>query len=164
MVHRNGYAITLWILAVAGCAGPPSPAGEVDRQAVEAEITAFADGFWDAWRGGSSGLDRAMASFDDHPDFAYAAQGLVRHSLSDLTDTFRSAFEIVRSQTIEIHETSIAVLGQDIAHLTQSGAYAITDMDGVTSAMRPFAFSGLLVRTDSGWRFRCGHLSEPGLE
>jgi len=163
MVNRKTYGVTLWILALTGCAAPPSDVGELDRQAVEAEITDVADAFWDAWRDGNAGVDRAMAFFDDHPDFAYAAGGALWRSLPDITDTFRSAFEIVQSQTIEIQETAITVLGQDLAHLMQRGTYSITDMDGVTSEEIPFAFSGLLVRTDAGWRIRCAHESEPGV-
>jgi hypothetical protein len=164
MVDWKTYILALWIFALTGCASPPSDGTELDRQAVETELDAFADTFWDAWRDGRSGVDRAMALFEDHPDFAYAAQGMVWHSLADLTATFRSAFQGVQSQTIEIRETSIAVLGQDVAHLMQHGAYSITDTDGVVSEMGPFAFSGLLVRTDSGWRVRCAHLSESGVE
>jgi hypothetical protein len=153
-------ATALSILVLAGCATPPADDAELDRQAVAMEIAAFTDAFWDAWGDGLSGVDRAMALFDDHPDFAYAAQGRVWRSLADLTGTFRSAFQVVQSQAVEIEETSIAVLGPDVAHLMQRGAYTITDTDGVVSERRPFAFSGLLVRTGSGWRVRRAHLSE----
>ena len=161
MKDRKRFVLSFWVFALAGCAAPASDAGEIDRQAVEAEITEFSHDFWDAWREGNAGLERAMAFFDDHPDFAYAAQGTVWRSLSEVTDTFRSAFQIVQSQTIEIQGTLITVLNQDTAYLMQHGAYAITDMNGVTSGMIPFAFSGFLVRTGSGWKVRGAHVSEP---
>jgi len=164
MLNRKMCGLTLWIFALTGCGGPPSDAGELHRQAAEAEITELADAFWEAWRGGNAGLDRAMSFFDDHPDFAYAAQGTLWRSLSSLTETFRAAFETVQSQTIEIQETEITVAGEDFAYLMQRGAYSVTFIDGVTSEMRPFAFSGLLVRTGPGWRVRSGHLSEPCVE
>ena len=163
MVNWKRCAVPLWIVALGGCAAPPSDAGEIDRRAVEAEITELAGAFWDAWRDGNAGLDRAMGFFDDHPDFAYAAGGTVWRSLPDLETVFRSAFESVQSQTIQIRETAIAALGQDVAYLTQRGTYSITDMEGVTSEEVPFAFSGLLVRTGSGWKIRCAHESEPGV-
>lgn len=162
MMSPTMRSTTLWIVALAGCAAPPSDAGEVDRAAVEAEVDGLADAFWDAWRGGSSGLDRALAFFDDHPDFCYAAAGTVWHSLPDLAATFRSAFQVVESQTVDIQETVITVVDRDTAYLMQHGAYSITDVDGVTSEEIPFAFSALLVRTGSGWRIRCAHESEPG--
>ena len=155
-------ASTFSILALTGCTIPPVEKGELDRAAVEAEVDGFADAFWDAWRDGNSGLDRALAFFDDHPDFCYAAAGTVWRSLPDLAQTFRSAFQVVESQTVEIRETVITVVDRDTAYLMQHGAYSITDTDGVTSEERPFAFSALLVRTGSGWRIRCAHESEPG--
>lgn len=161
MMNRQIRALALCIFALTGCAAPPSDAGELDRQAVEAEITQFSDAFWDAWREGNAGLDRAMSFFDDAPGFRYAAQGTVWRSVSDVTETFRNAFAIVRSQTIDIQETEITVVSEDFAHLVQRGAYSMTDMDGETSDTRPFVFTGLLVRTQSGWRVRSAHVSEP---
>jgi hypothetical protein len=160
-MNRKIGAVALWIFAPTGCAAPAPDSGELDRQAVEAEIAGFADAFWDAWRDGNSGLDRAMSFFDDGPGFSYAAQGTVWRSVSDVTAAFRSAFEVVRSQTIEIQETEITVLGEDAAHLMQRGAYSMTDTNGETSEMSPLVFTGLLIRTDSGWRVRSAHVSEP---
>jgi hypothetical protein len=148
---------------LSGCGGPPPDEGQIDRRALEAEVTASSDAFWEAWRGGRSGLDRALAFFDDHPDFAYAAGGTVWRSLPDLTNTFRTAFQVVQSQAIEIQETVTTIVGRDAVHLMQRGNYSITDTDGVTSEEIPFAFSGLWVRTDDGWRVRCAHESEPGV-
>ncbi|MGD2121636.1 MAG: DUF3225 domain-containing protein [Gemmatimonadota bacterium] len=155
------WAVVLSVLALTGCAAPTSDATEIDQQAVAGEIREFADAFWEAWRDGDSGLDRAMAFFEDHADFAYAAQGTVWRSLSEVTETFRMAFEVVEAQNIEIQETVITVLGQDLAYLVQSGAYSMTDTDGVASETRTFVFSGLLMRTASGWRVRSAHVSEP---
>jgi len=161
MLHHKMGALTVWIFVLVGCAAPPSDSGDEDRQATEVEIAKFAEAFWDAWRDGNAGLDRAMAFLDDHPEFTYAAQGTVWRSVSHVTETFQSAFEMVQSQTIEIQGTEITVASQDFAHLTQWGVYAIIDVEGVNSEMRPFTFSGLLVRTDSGWRVRSAHVSEP---
>jgi len=162
MVSQKCAAITAWTIALAGCAAPPADGGDVDRPAVEAEITEFADAFWEAWSQGDSGLETALSCLDDHPDFAYLAQGRLWRSLPELATTFRSAFAIVQSQAIEIRETAITVLGQDLAYLVQSGTYSITDTNGVTSEDRPFVFSALLARTSNGWRIRYAHESEPG--
>ena len=161
MVNPRKWNLAFWIVALVGCAAPPSDEGEVDRQAIEAEIAEFAGAFWGAWRDGNAGMERAMALFDDDPGFAYAAQGAVWLSVSDVTETFRRAFQVVQSQTIEVRETSINVVSRDFAHIVQSGAYSMTDLSGVSTEMRPFAFSGLMVRTSSGWRVRSAHFSEP---
>lgn len=156
------FTVALCAALVAGCTSPLPKSAEFDRQAVEAEITEWTDAFWEAWRGGRSGLDRALGAFDDHPNFAYAAGGTLWSSFAQIDETFRTAFEIVQSQSIEIQETSITVLSRDHAHFLQVGTYAITDTGGATSEQRPFAFSGLLVRTGSGWKLRVGHQSEQG--
>ena len=163
MLNRKRWGVTLCKIALAGCMAPPSDAGQLDRQAVEAEVREVADQFWDAFSDGNDGVDRALAFFEDHPDFSYAAEGASWGSLSGLQDTFRAAFQVVQSQDIEIQETVIAVLDQNAAYLMQRGTYSITDVDGMTSEKRPFAFSGLLVRTGSGWKFRGAHESEPGM-
>jgi hypothetical protein len=161
LVSWRKWSLPLSIFALLACGAPPPDAEEFDRQAIEAEIAAFAGAFWGAWRDGNAGLERAMALFDDHPDFTYAAQGAVWLSVPDVAETFRSAFQVVQSQTIEIQQTSITVVSRDFAHITQSGAYSMTDLDGVSTEMTPFAFSGLLARTSSGWRVRSAHVSEP---
>lgn len=162
MERRGRFAVPLVFVALTGCAGPSPDPGELDRSAIEAEITELSNAFWDAWRSGNAGLDQALAFFDDHPDFAYAAEGTLWHSFTGLSETFRSAFAVVQSQTVEIRATKITVLDRDLAYLTQSGTYAIIDMNGVASEERPFAFSGLWVRTRAGWKIRCAHESEPG--
>jgi len=162
-MNRKTGVITLLVVALAGCAAPPPDAGEVDRQAVEEEVTGVAGAFWDAMRDGNAGVDRAVALFDDHPEFTYAAGGTVWRSVKALSDTFHQAFEPVQSQTIVIEETAVTVLTGDLAYLVQRGTYSITDLDGVTSPEIRFAFSGLLVRTGSGWRIRFAHESEVGV-
>lgn len=164
MKKMKGLTVAFSIALAVGCAAPPPDSPEFDPQAVEAEIAEWTNAFWEAWRGGRDGLDRALASFDDHPDFVYAAEGTRWSSFAQVEETFRRAFEIVQSQSIEIQETSITVLSRDHAHFLQVGTYSITDTSGATSEERPFAFSGLLVRTDAGWKLRAGHESEPSFE
>ena len=88
------FTVALSIVLVPGCAAPVPDSAEFDTQAVEAEIIEWTTAFWEAWKGGRDGLDRALASFDDHPDFAYAAEGALWSSFAQVEETFRTAFEI----------------------------------------------------------------------
>jgi hypothetical protein len=164
MLNLMRITATLGVFALVGCTAPPPEAEEFDQQAVEAEIIDWLDTFWETWREGGAGFDRGMAFYDDHPDFAFASEGAMWRSLSDATETFRPAFETIQSQMIELEETAITVLSQDLVYVLEQGTYSATDMGGNTSEATPFAFSSLLVRTDAGWKLRFGHQSEPAPE
>ena len=62
---------------------------------------------------------------------------------------------------IEIEQTVITVLDEDLAHIAQEGTYSQSYADGTTAEPEGFAFSSLLVRSDGVWKARFSHISNP---
>ena len=148
-------------LVMAACAAPAPEAPQIDQQAVEAEVTAFLQTFWATWAEGGAGFDRGMAMFDDNPGFSLTADGDLLTSVAAADEAFRSFFQTIDHQIIDLPQTVVSALGPDLAYVAQKGTYSAVDTAGVTTGPFPFASTYLLVRTDGVWKVRAYHQSEP---
>ncbi len=153
--------ITLVAVGALGCTTSSRQAPEVDRQAVEAEVTTWLQTFWTTWAEGGAGFDRGIAMYDDHPDFSLASDGQLWSSLASADAAFRPFFQTIDHQTFDIPEAAIAVLGQDLVHVSLQGAFTQWNVDGTHTGPTRFAATMTLVRTDGAWKVRFYHQSQP---
>jgi len=148
------------ILAVAGCARPEMATVPFDPQEVEAGATAWLDSFMQGIRGGAATYEDALACFDDHPDFVFVFEGTTFRSKAAVDEVFRDVFAQLRSETMDVNESSVKALGADMAYVAATGTFSRTFMDGTVSEERGYGFTVVLFRTAEGWRARFMHNSE----
>jgi uncharacterized protein (TIGR02246 family) len=156
MSRASRIAMVVWLAA---CASPPQEP-EIDRQAIEAEVTAWVQSFFATWAEGSAGYDRGIAMFDDHPDFAFAVDGVLWRSVTEVDTSIRPSFQTVEHQTFDMPVRSVVVLGPDLAHVALAGTVQ-AEMAGESVGPTPYAVTMVLVRTDGAWKVRFIHQSMP---
>lgn len=156
----KGIVVALAV-AIAACSAPAPQAPEIDRQAMEAEVTTWLQTFWATWAEGGAGYDRGIAMFDDHADFAFAVDGVLWRSFPAVAEMIRPIFQTIDHQTFDIPVTAVAVLGPDLAHVSLEGTFVQTDVAGDSVGPTPIAATMVLVRTDGAWKVRFMHQSTP---
>ena len=164
MRNHFGMFVAFVIVIATGCNAPAPEAVVFDRQAVEAEVSDWLDGFWATWSEGIEGFDRGMALYDNHPDYSFATGGNLWLSHTAVSEAFRPGFETVQQQTFEFEQTAITVLTRDLVYTAHQGTSSQAYADGTSSEAKPLAFTMLLVRSDGLWKARFAHLSEPATE
>lgn len=160
-MNRLRMAAALVALAMAACAAPASQAPQLDRQAVEADATAFLQTFWATWAEGGAGYDRGLAMHDDNPGYSMASDGRLWTSLAAVDEAWGPVFQRIDHQTIDMAQTVVSALGPDLAYASQKGTYSQVDTAGVTNGPFSFVATFLLVRTDGVWKVRAYHQSKP---
>lgn len=158
---RRFSALVLSSVAFWSCAQPVPEPPPLDRDAVASEVATWLDGFWANWEGGGATFDRAMASFDDHPDFVFALDGSTLASAAAASETFRPFFQTVDHQVFEGPPPAIVVLGPDLVHVMQAGTFTQFLTDGTSTGPTPYVATLVLVRSGGGWKVRFIHQSTP---
>lgn len=158
---RRFSALALLTVVFCSCAQAAPEPPPLDRDAVATEVATWLDGFWANWKGGGATFDRAMASFDDHPDFAFALDGSTLGSVAAVTEAFGPFFQTVDHQVFEGPPPAIAVLGPDLVHVMQAGTFAQLLTDGTSTGPTPYVATMVLVRSGDAWKVRFIHQSTP---
>jgi hypothetical protein len=149
--------VALVFILMAGCQ-PAETFTQADLDAAVAEVQAELDGFWAAWSAAS--FDEGMAYYSDEPEMTLATNGILWESKAVVEENFRSLFEAMDRQDVDLTDTRILALTPGIVYVTQAGTYTVVDQSGEVSPVRTYTGSLLWVKEGGDWTIVGYHGSE----
>lgn len=137
-----------------GCQQQASVFTDVERAAVEAEITAARDAYFDA-----------ATRFDADAMVAFWDEGFVHFSNADFVPLTREmlAEAWVPLSHIEMNVTSdrVVALSWDSGYTIMTASGAVYDNSGAVVEQSRWAGTHIWVRTDEGWKVQAVHEGRP---
>ena len=147
------YVVTAAILLI-GCQQQTPVFTDVERAAVEAEITAARDAYFDA----ATRLDAdAMVAFWD--------QGFVHFSNADFVPLTREmlaeAWLPLSHIEMDVTEARVVALSMDAGYTITTASGALYDNSGAVVEQSRWVGTHIWVRTDEGWKVQAVHEGRP---
>ena len=147
------YVVTAAI-SLTGCQQQAPVFTDVERAAVEAEITAARDAYF-----------AAATRFDADAMVAFWDQGFVHFSNADFVPLTREmlAEAWLPLSHIEMDVTSarVVALSRDSGYTIMTASYAVYDNSGAVVEQNRWAGTHIWVRTDEGWKVQAVHEGRP---
>ena len=137
-----------------GCRSSAPVFGDAERSAVEAEIRAARDAYFDA----ATGLDaETMVAFWDD-DFLHVSNAYAQPlTLEGLREAWRPLSHI----EMEITSERVAALSRNAGYTVLMGSYVLYDDGGNAVDRSDWTGTHVWVRTDEGWRVQYVHEGRP---
>jgi ketosteroid isomerase-like protein len=154
--------LPLMLLAAVASQPVTAQLTDAEKAAIEDEVSALQDEFWDRWREGD--FDRAVSHYWDSPDLTIAIDGVIYHGYAEIIAKARPGYAYVESMDITITSSETIVLAPDVACTMVSGTNSATFTDGTTITLPDFAFSAIWMRDSGEWKIHIMHESHPSTE
>ncbi len=155
---RRIVLVAFILTAFAACQPADTELTDYQKGEIEAEVNLELETMWDLFR--QADYDHGIAYWEDSPEQLFGtSEGGILKGFAAIDAAFRPGFTTIASQVLNVDETHITVITQDVVYVMQRGTYAATDTSGVTDPTRPFAYSYLWTRTDAGWKVSSAHMS-----
>jgi len=155
-VVRRYAAVSVLVAAVLlACQPQAETFTEAEEAAVEAEIRAARDAFFDA-----------ATSFDAEALFAFLDEDFIHVSNEQIAPlTLEAATEAWKSLShIEMDITSdrVVALSNDVGYTLRTASYVVFDTAGVAVESNVWAGTHIWVRSQEGWKVQAAHEGRPG--
>lgn len=156
---RPRSALAMAVVLSAACQGSPSsfPQEYLDR--AEGEVAAELEAFWDAWSAPS--FDEGMAFYSNRPDMTMITDGFVWESKAQVEEAYRSFFEGMDRQEVEVLTTRITALTPEVVNATQVLSVDQYFRDGTVVLDQDYTNSYTWMLEDGGWKILDYHSSLP---
>lgn len=147
--------IALTVLLLSGCCPETSTFPATERAAVEAEIGAARDAYFEA----ATTFDAdAMVSMWDESFIHLSNGSIVPLTLAGL----REAWGPLGHIEMDIGSDRIVALSRDAGYTIMTATYTVFDTAGVALGGSEWAATHIWVRTDGGWKVQAVHEGRPG--
>jgi hypothetical protein len=145
---------TTAMVLILGCQ-PQAPAfSDVERAAVEAEIAAARDAFFDA-----------ATTLDADALVAYWDQDFIHLSNSDIApvtkEMLAEAWQPLSHIELDITSDYVRALSKDAGYTIRLASYVVYDTAGAVVESNDWAGTHIWVRTDEGWKVQSVHEGRP---
>ena len=147
------YVVTAAILLI-GCRQQAPVFTDVERAAVEAEITAARDAYFDA-----------ATRFDADAMVAFWDQGFVHFSNADFVPLTREmlveAWLPLSHIEMDVTSARVVALSRDAGYTIMTASGAVYDNSGAVVEENRWAGTHIWVRIDEGWKVQAVHEGRP---
>lgn len=150
------YAVVSVSLTAVLCGCQPQPANltEAEKEAVEAEIRAVRDAFFDA-----------ATSLDAEAMFAFLDEDFVHVSNEQITpfsqEAATVAWEPLSHIEMDITSDRVVALSHDAGFTLRTASYVVFDTAGVAVDSNEWAGTHIWARSPGGWRVHAAHEGRP---
>jgi len=147
-------AAVVVLLLVPACQAPPSEMTEVEKEAVVAEVEAWAAEFEEAWE--ALDLERALALDVQTPEHIWVGGGVITRGFDAFSENGRIYYSSIEAVDWIPSDRHFSVLSRDAAVISDVGKVVVTNSEGVTSES-DYTYTYVLVRRDGEWKMLLGH-------